>query len=252
MSLLQLQRAFAARLRARQPQPWRELGVDAAPGLAVYHHAYRAQLRHCLRDTYAKTLAWMGDADFDAAADAYLQAHPPSARSLGDYGGDFPLLLRERHGAEPWLEELAWLDHALARAFSGPEAPALDLRHLADLDWDRATFRFVPTLRLRHMETNAAALWRALSDSTAPPPPVRLAEPQALRLWRQDGSPRFSTLPSTEAAALQLALAGLPFGPLCNSLGGDDPAVPGQLLGQWLRDGLICAVEQAPERDDPP
>jgi len=243
MSLLQLQREFAERLRAPAATPWPDLGANAQPGWAVYRHAYRAQLREALRDTYARTLAGMGEDAFNAAADAYVQAHTPRTRNLGDYGRQFPQWLGEQHSEQPWLAELAWLDGALRQAFVAADAPPLRPAALASLDWEHAVLRFVPTLRLHYLNTNAAALWRALHEASEPPAPVCLPRPQAVRLWRQDGSPRFASMAPQESAALQWLLAGLPFGQVCTALHSEDPAVAGELLGGWLRDELLSAVE---------
>ncbi|MBN6102747.1 putative DNA-binding domain-containing protein [Xanthomonas sp. CFBP 8703] len=245
MSLLELQRRFSGWLRdpAADADAW--LDARQRPGLRVYRHAYSAQLGDALRDTYAKTLAWLGEAAFDAAAACYVASHPPSAWSLGAYGDRFGAHLAVCHPERPEIEDLAWLDLALRRAFDGTDAAPVTLASLAGVDWEQARLRFVPTLRRRGMRSNAAMIWRALSEGTPPPAAVRLPETMVIRVWRKGLSPYFQSMSPLEARMLRDALAGVPFGVLCRHAPGDDPALIGQVLEQWLRDELLEAVAPA-------
>jgi len=245
MSLLELQRRFSGWLRDPEADADAYLDARQHPGLRVYRHAYRAQLGDALRDTYATTLAWLGEATFDAAAAGYVARHPPSAWSLGAYGDRFGAYLAACHPERPELADLAWLDLALRRAFDGTDAAPVTLASLAGVDWEQARLRFVPTLRRRRMRSNAAAIWHALSEGRAPPAAVRLPEAVTLRVWRKGLSPYFQSMSPLEACMLRDALAGVPFGVLCRHAPGDDPAVIGQVLEQWLRDELLETVAPA-------
>ncbi|MBN6112687.1 DNA-binding domain-containing protein [Xanthomonas bonasiae] len=245
MSLLELQRRFSGWLRDPEADADAYLDARQRPGLRVYRHAYRAQLGDALRDTYATTLAWLGEAMFDAAAAGYVARHPPSAWNLGAYGDRFGAYLATCHPERPELADLAWLDLALRRAFDGIDATPVTLASLAGVDWEQARLRFVPTLRRRGMRSNAATIWRALSEGTPPPAAVRLPETMVIRVWRKGLSPYFQSMSPLEACMLRDALAGVPFGVLCRHAPGDDPAVIGQVLEQWLRDELLEAVAPA-------
>src|SRR5579859_561431 len=68
MSLLAIQRSFRDHILAGIDVAFDPIKPEAMRGLAVYRHAYRAQLVACLRDTFEITWAWLGDESFDRAA----------------------------------------------------------------------------------------------------------------------------------------------------------------------------------------
>jgi len=248
MSLLELQRQFCAHL-LDAPSPIAEQleGDSADLGLAVYHHAYRAQLVACLSDTYEKLWAWLGDEAFQTAADRYVAAHPPHSWTLSDYGSAFPTLLAELYPDDAEVAELASLDWALRRAFDGEDAAPLGAADLADVDWETARFRFTPTLHVFPIRTNCAAIWNALAIEETPPAAMRLTEAAAIRVWRLDLAPQFRSIDACEQDCLQRLQDGESFAELCAHLNetlGEAQAIPtiGGLLGNWLQDGLVVAA----------
>ena len=248
MSLLDLQRGFRDYILSGAPEIGPRLGGDPAAGLAVYHHAYRAQLFAGLRDTFEKTWAWLGDEGFDAAARRHVEAHPPSSWTLGDYGEDFPATLNTLYPDDPEVAELAWLDWTLRRAFDGPNAEAISPEALAAVDWDTAVLTLVPTLKIGEVATNCAAIWGAIAEDQTPPAAERLPQAAAIRVWRQTLSPQYRTIEAAEHHALSLVLAGEPFGGVCTTLSeGMDEAQVSQLIGgllaSWIQDGLVCGAE---------
>jgi hypothetical protein len=248
MSLLELQRQFRAHLLDEASPIAQQLQGDSANlGLAVYHHAYRAQLVACLGDTYEKLWAWLGDDAFQAAADRYVAAHPPQSWTLGDYGATFPEMLAELYPDDPDVAELASLDWALRRAFDGEDAQPIGVADLANVDWEMATFHFTPTLRMFPIRTNCAAIWNALALNETPPAAALLPEPAAIRVWRLGLAPQFFSMDACEHDSLSRLQHGASFSALCAHLGeafGEDQATLtiGQLLGRWLQDGLVIAI----------
>ena len=184
MSLSELQSDFCAYLLDRPNQ----IARQAIGDLGVYHHAYRAQLLGCLRDTFEKSWSWLGDEAFEAAALAHIEAHPPSSWTLNLYGEDFDRTLAERHPQDPELAELAWLEWSLRRAFDGPDAGVPNPEELAEIDWDNAILHLVPTLKLRHVVSNCAAIWTALSEDRPPPPALTLPAPLAMYSYTGRGN----------------------------------------------------------------
>jgi hypothetical protein len=226
----------------------RRMHGDSTAGLAVYHNAYRAQLIDCLRDTYEKLAAWLGDDAFDDAARAYVEANPPRSWTLSDYGERFGATLATIYPEDPEVAELAWLDWTLRRAFGAADCDPIDAAGLADIDWDQAVFSFVPTLTLNLVQTNCAAIWSALATGTMPPPAERLPSATTIRVWRAGLSPQFKTIAPTEARALRLAMAEFSFGEICR-IAIDEVDESGavqaasQLLSTWLSDGIIVGVQ---------
>lgn len=243
MTLLALQRSFRAYLQDGPNDLPSRIAAGASAGLAVYHHAYRAQLRAALRDSFGKTRSWLGDQAFDAAASAHVAAAPPSSWTLGQYGRDFPETLDRIYPHDLEVGELARLDWALRRAFDGEDAEPVAPELFASVDWTSAGIELTPTLSVLSVTSNAAALWSAMAEGETPPPARRLAEPASIRVWRKGLSPRFATMEHCEAEALRLLLAGSPFSTMCEVMAARfELGMVGQLVGDWLRDELIVGI----------
>ncbi|MEO8849751.1 MAG: DNA-binding domain-containing protein [Casimicrobiaceae bacterium] len=248
MSLLELQRAFHASLVDASEPPLSTMGAALDPGVAVHRNNYRSQLISCLRETFEKTRAWLGEEAFTAAAISHSIATPPSAWTLGAYGDGFDRTLDALYPRDPEVAELAWLDWALSRAFEGTDATPMASDALALVDWDNASLILTPTLRIARVSTNAAAIWSALAGGTMPPAADLLLEPIHLIVWRQEFTPNFRSIDSTEHDALVQMQHGATFGELCATLVevcADDAgiATASALLGQWLRDAVVVGAE---------
>lgn len=244
MSLLALQSALRDQILAVEPEG---VTADQERGVAVYRHAYRAQLSASLRETFAKTHAWLGDDAFDAACQAHIAEHTPHSWTLGDYGEGFEHTLRTLYPNDPEVVELAWLDWGLSRAFDGPDADPITSEALSVVDWDHADLHFLPTLVVGEVTTNAGAIWSAVAEGATPPPASLLSQPAAIRIWRAGLSPQFQTVDALEREALALALNGASFAEMCEQLtppddDGQAAQALGAVLGAWLRCGLITSV----------
>jgi hypothetical protein len=248
MTLLALQRSMRDHLISGADEIKAQIRGDSSPRLAVYHHAYRAQLLDCLRDTFERVWAWLGDIGFEAAARRYIESHPPHSWTLSAYGDDFDRTLSGLYPDDREVAELAWLDWSLRRAFDGRDATPVAPDALSGIDWDHAILCIVPTLRVTSISTNCAAIWTSLSEGRTPPLAARLHTPMALRVWRKDLSPHFRAVDSIEQQALSMACDGASFAAICSAIAvrmvsSRAPEVAGALLAGWLQDGLIIAVE---------
>lgn len=214
-------------------------------GLNVYQNNYRAQLVACLEETFARVKAWIGDDAFQAAAARHIDVNPPNSWTLDSYGADFPETLRSLYPHDPEIAELAWLDRALSDAFVGPDATPFTPSSASDIDWDRTCLRFVPTLRLGSLKTNAIAIWSALSANATPPRSIVNSNPSSVIVWRKAFVSCFRELEKDECAAIAHFQQGGTFGELCTALierhgdtGGVNAAAA--LLRQWLQDESIA------------
>ena len=93
------------------------------------------------------------------------------------------------------------------------------------------------------------AIWAALAADEVPPPAEMLPEAGAMLVWRSDQVSRFRAIDQIEEQALLTARAGRPFADLCEAMiamHGQERGIAkaGQLLGQWLADGLVIGVEE--------
>lgn len=244
MSLLALQRDFRAWLSAESEEAAERMGGSARPGLGVYLNNYRAQLIDCLSESFERVRLWLGEERFLSIAAAHIDLTPPHAWTLDAYAKGFPDTLERLFEEDLEISELAWLDLALSEAFVGPDVDPIDPATLGAVDWDNAILRLTPTLATRRFETNAAAIWSALSAEEMPPAASPLPEPVTMIVWRKDLVSCFRTAEAGEGRALELAKGGATFAELCavliEALGEEEGvATAGALLGRWIGDGLI-------------
>ncbi|PZU06117.1 DNA-binding domain-containing protein [Sphingomonas sp.] len=240
MNLLAFQRDFAAALRDTADD-----GVSI--GLAIYRNNYQASLAACLEDTFARTRAWIGDKTFANAVARHVDRVPPHSWTLDAYPQGFSETLGIMFPDDPEIAELAWLECALAEAFVGPDTLPVSEARLAIADWDRAVLQFTTTLDMRDMFTNAPDLLSAMTAGNTPPAAEMLTDPGVLLVWRRDYVSRFRVADIREAQAIRLARSGETFASLCASLVDefgqqDGVRFAGEMLGRWLRDGLITGL----------
>jgi len=248
MSLLELQRAFLDHVIDDDETLAGRLDDDGKAGLAVYHNAFRAQLVECLRDSYERVAAWLGDEGFEAAARHHIAENPPTSWTLGDYGANLSSTLRALYPDDGEVADIAALDWALRRAFDGRDSTSVTPADLADVDWESAVITFVPTLSLLTVETNCAALWSAIAEGGTDIPPIEIfPAPVTLRIWRDEFQPRFATIDDDEVLAIGLAQSGMSFSDLCDGIAKQHGAAAAteaasRILTAWLGDGLIASI----------
>jgi hypothetical protein len=186
----------------------------------VYRNAYVARLAEILGEDYEQVHAYLGDQGFARLVKSYIAANPSDQRSARWFGRHLPAYVKGNpdYAKHPEVAELASLEKALADAFDGPDAKPLELTALAALDpeaWPRLVLEPNPTAIRLTFATKAAEMWTALKNESAPPKAVRLSEPQALVVWRQDFMARFRPLSTEEAMMWDEAAKGVRFGVLC-------------------------------------
>lgn len=244
MNLLDMQRDFRAWLAEESGEAAGRIGAGARAGLGVYLNNYRAQLVDCLTECFERVRLWLGDERFLAIAAAHIDLTPPSEWTLDAYSNGFPDTLERLFPEDLEIAELGWLDLALSRAFVGPDADPVDPAMLGEVDWDSAVLRLTPTLTMRPFETNAAAIWSALSADEMPPAVTGLPQPAMMLVWRKDFVSCFRTAENGEARAISMAQSGASFTAICaaliEELGEEEGvAAAGAMLGRWIGDGLI-------------
>ena len=249
MSLLDMQQQFRTFLVGGSNALHQYVPVDASPGLAVYHHAYRAQLEECMRETFERTWAWLGDEQFHHDVRHYIEAHPPVSWTISDYGAHFADVLDTRYPDSPEVGELALLDWTLRRAFDGPDGTAITTEAMTHhIDWDRAKILFVPTLRVFAVRSNCGALWSAMASEKVPPAVEYFTDVAAIRVWREGHRCRFQTIDELEMLALKHVANGASFAELCANLAhllgeAHGASAAGELLATWIGEGMVAAIE---------
>lgn len=246
MPLAELQHRFCDWLVDARSDFAERIGDRAAAGLGVYQNNYRSQLVACLGETFEQLHAWIGDEAFAEAARAHIQRNPPHGWTLGIFGEGFDRTLATLYPDDPEVAELAWLEWALAQAFTGPDAEGIAPEELTGIDWDTARLIIAPTMRMTAATANAGAIWSALSAGETPPAAARLPQRGAMLVWRNALTPCFRTIEADEQEALARIAAGTGFGEICAQLAAQagEAAIQqaGAMLGQWLRDGIVIGV----------
>ena len=263
--LASAQRDFAAWTIAREeplltPGLSGDARADVRERLGVYRHAYLARLVEVLADDYPALKRALGDARFDALAAAYVRALPSRSPSLRDLGARLPGFVAAHEAAAelragaPWAADLARLELAVTDAFDAEDALPLarsDLAAVAPEQWGELALSLMPGARLLALAWPVRAL-RAAHDAEQPLVLEALA-PRAERVlvWRKDERVLHREVDASEAELLARVVAGACFGELCALAAegcGDESgaALAAGLLGRWVEDELLCALESAP------
>ena len=225
-------------------------GSDTAHArLGIYHRAYRLRLCEVLRDSFAKTSAYMGEL-FDQHASEFAVSQPPALRNLGRYGATLPAFLQQTYPDNPELAELAQLDWDLRSRFDGADVPAFALDALQpDADGNIPCLTMAaplhPSVLLRSSQSNAIKLWRAMDDDTDVPE-VQLDNSGAgLVVWHWDLQPHFMRLDAAQYRFMQALAEGSSIQDAAQTFADTEvlatPEVLGAWLQSWLGQGLLRA-----------
>lgn len=219
----------------------------------VYRHAYIARLAEILHDDYEQLHAYLGDQAFAKLVKAYIVANPSDQRSARWFGRHLPAFVAgsESYTKHPEIAEIAQLEKALADAFDGPDAEPLGIEALAALApeaWPGLVLAPHPTAIRLTFKTNAADIWSALKNETAPPKAEHLIEPQPILVWRWDLMAHFRPLSAEEAMMWDEAAEGVRFGVLCEmvaTFAGEDDAElrAATYLKGWIDTGMLAGCQ---------
>ena len=251
-----LQQSLQAAIR-EDADPADLLQGPSATGLAIYREAYRARLVAALRDNYLVLHRAMGDEEFDALAQAYVEAHPSSHASIRWFGDRLAAFMANAYSERlphPAMIDFARMDWALRAAFDGPDAAVLaagDLQAVSPEDWPALVFHLHPTAQLQDLGWAVEPAWRALrahepeSDEPAPELEAPVESIHQLLVWRQGLDTRWRALEALEAALLQAVSSAQSFEMICAEAAryvGEDAAAGTvvRLLQRWLADGLLA------------
>lgn len=229
--------------------------VPVETRLGIYAGAYGSRLVDALRSNYPALAALLGEADFESLGADYVRTHDSPYFSIRNYGDALPDYLAQHatYSEVPVLIELARWEWALGTVFDAADAAPLTaeaLARVAPAQWAKLRFEWHPSLRRIALVWNVPQLWQALTDGQERPELTLLPEPIEWLAWRRELRTYFRSLPGSEAALLDAARAGVPFGELCEELQSElgaqsAPAQAAALLRSWLGSGLIVATRAA-------
>ena len=190
MKLAELQSLFQSAVLTGDAEDAAILDIVAPPReadrptmMGVYVNAYRLRLAEFLDEDYPALRVLLGDDDFEALVEAYIDANPSRLRNARWYTTRLPEFMQE---SENWSANalaigLALFERALTDAYDAADAPAQSIETLAEFspqDWPRLGFTFHPSLRLIEvaagvLDAYAAATADEHEDEEARGPPRR-------------------------------------------------------------------------------
>ncbi|MGC1861677.1 MAG: DNA-binding domain-containing protein [Methylocystis sp.] len=244
--------------------------ADRATMMGVYVNAYRLRLAEFLDEDYPALRVLLGDDDFEALVEAYIDANPSRLRNARWYAARLPEFMQE---SENWSANalaigLALFERALTDAYDAADAPALSIETLAEFspqDWPRLGFTFHPSLRLIEV---AAGVLDAYAAATADEQdeeaarsaeedegafedrPPDASESETIAIWRADLDPAYRQLDPDEHLALNEAMAGQSFGDICQLVAFQNEGQSAterlaRFLVTWFSEGLVIDVAEA-------
>ena len=243
--------------------------ADRATMMGVYVNAYRLRLAEFLDEDYPALRVLLGDDDFEALVEAYIDANPSRLRNARWYTARLPEFMQE---SENWSANalaigLALFERALTDAYDAADAPALSIETLAEFspqDWPRLGFTFHPSLRLIEV---AAGVLDAYAAATADeqrrrrgPPRRTKARSRIARRTRARAKPspfgaRISTPPIASSIRTNIsrcyeAMAGQSFGDICQLVAFQNEGQSAterlaRFLVTWFSEGLVIGVAEA-------
>jgi hypothetical protein len=224
--------------------------VPAATRLSVYSDAYRARLAEALEANMPHLRELLGAEVFGVVARRYIDAHPSQYASIRWFGDRLAHELERSHASQPWIAELAHWEWALAASFDARDAVALAIESLGSVapgDWAELRLEFHPSVQVLTLQTNAQALFKALSESRTAPQPAVLERAQPWLLWRQDLKTQYRSLEPDETAALEVVRGGGSFGEMCEALcewheADAVPLVAAGMLKRWIVEQLLTGL----------
>lgn len=227
--------------------------LDVANGLAIYRNAYSARLREVLREDFPAIHHWLGDDEFDALLDAYIQHYPSDHFSLRWLGANFEKFIRQHLVAAQSapLAELAQFEWAFTLAFDAPDGDLLNLQRMAALtpeQWPSLRVALAPSVQWLNCHFNSLALWRAAKGELAFPASSPLEQPEACLVWRRELLCHYRSLGAYEAWALSgMVHQNWTFADLCEQLASDlaegAPLQAVTWLKSWIEEGLLQLIE---------
>jgi hypothetical protein len=217
----------------------------------VYRNAYRARLRGALRANYEVLPLVMGDDDFDALANAYIDAKPSAHYSLRWFGHELCDFMASHDDlvAHPAMLDLARMEWTLRTAFDAASVEPLAadaLTSVAPDAWPNLRFGLHPAVQLLDMQWAIGPVWHALkAQQDDVPPPEVLAH--HMLVWRLGLNTQWKSLSSAEVAFVQSLQADHTFAEICAS----QAEVVGEYLAaqtaathlrEYLGNGVIASV----------
>lgn len=221
----------------------------AAPADAIgfYRRSIASTQRSALAGVYPVVLLLVGEAFFAEAARVYAMRFPSTSGDLHRLGGRFGDFLEDypHAGSLPYLADVArleWVVHECAHAADCAPLDVAMLARVPEAEQGSLRARLAPCVRRLRSPFPVAALWEA-NQPGHDAVPTRLEGPDDVLVHRAGTEVVVAVLDAPAAAFLDALARGEPLDLASEALGAHVDRLP-QLLGGWVRDGVIAALER--------
>lgn len=223
----------------------------------IYRNNYRSSLVRALESTFERTARLAGRDAFRQAAIHHIIGHPPTSWTLDHVGEGFPDTCRELFANDPDVAEVAWLEWAMARAFTARDACALTRNEFAtrtaafdDDGWANLQLRFLPGTLTGAVRFDLPRLWQSLACKSVSSEVRRAERRSHVVVWREAEAPVFQLVPFEEGRCLETMAGGARLGRICSWLGrrhdADEAARrAGWMLHHWLELGVVETIVES-------
>jgi hypothetical protein len=241
VSLLELQRSFAASLR----DPGAACAVSPPANLAIYRNNAESAFRGALEISFPVLRQRVGDDYFRQLAAHYREAHPSRSGDLHWTGRSFAEFLTShlRASEYAWLADLARLEWACEEAAIVAELPAVApdaLAAFAPEDLERVLFTLQPSLRLVSSPFPVFSVWFANRVKNAPPVDQSIGSESGLARFR-DESVEVQALASDLFSYLYATCEGATLSEAMTAANVDERRLT-EILGFMFTEGLVIAA----------
>lgn len=228
--------------------------MSARDRLNIYANGYRMRLKEALQTDFDKLHSYLGDAQFDALMNRYIDTHPSHTTSLRYFSIALAEMLAQESPYSEHIElaELAKIEQAFANSFDAGNAACLSLEHFASIPeqaWPSLQLTMQPSLQIMACYSNAFAIWKALSAGELPPEAQHRDEVEYWVVWRRpDLISHYRPLAFAEYTALKSMSEGDSFAELCEQLldlfsETDTPIKAIGFLQSWVQEDMLAGLD---------
>jgi len=250
-SLADLQSSVARAMIAGEREPVVALLVGGGqPGkrLDIHLRHYEVSLIAALRDKFP-ACAWLAGEDVvNAAARAYVHAHPPEQPCIAEYGEDFPRFLANHGRARtmPYLESFGTLEWAVGRVSIAIDHAPISWSNVGRMGSERlvdSVLSLQPGLRYVHSAWGVDQLMTTYLCGTEPERFVLPESAAFIEVHGARGTVQLARLDSASFTFRTELAAGRSVGDAAGSaLDYDSAFDPGEALRLLVQAGFVTAI----------
>lgn len=215
-----------------------QYGLDRESRIWIYRSMYPARMIEALTIDYPGVLYALGQEEFEALVQRYVEEHPSTSWTLNSLGREFPSFIAQDKALKNrvFLSELALLEQTLALVFEEQEVPELNPERLQTLtpeDFEKLVLKPRPTSRLHRFTYPVSTFLFQADNGHEPARPKR--ETQYVLVMRRNYN--LNRVLQSEASyfLLQQLFAGRTLGDAVGRLTGRFPETGAPELQRWFK-----------------